>query len=159
MRSWGPKEYRASPQIARVHVASDGVLYALSGNLLLWFDGQEFGRLELPLNHVRAMAFGAEGQVYLGGTDEVGVVRPDAFGKMAYQSLTEDVPPADRQVGVVWEAEVLFWVSEGKTNAEVGVILDSARRTVEKHVEHILEKLGVENRSAAIREALRVRGV
>ncbi len=57
------------------------------------------------------------------------------------------------------EAEVLFWVSEGKTNAEVGVILNSARRTVEKHVEHILEKLGVENRSAAIREALRVRGV
>jgi len=57
------------------------------------------------------------------------------------------------------EAEVLFWVSEGKTNAEVGVILDSAKRTVEKHVEHILEKLGVENRAAALREALRVRGM
>jgi len=56
------------------------------------------------------------------------------------------------------EAEVLFWVSEGKTNAEIGMILDSAKRTVEKHVEHILEKLGVENRAAAIREALRMRG-
>lgn len=56
------------------------------------------------------------------------------------------------------EAEVLFWVSEGKTNAEIGLILSSAKRTVEKHVEHILEKLGVENRAAAIREALRVRG-
>lgn len=55
------------------------------------------------------------------------------------------------------EAEVLFWVSEGKTNGEIGIILSSARRTVEKHVEHILEKLGVENRAAAIREALRVR--
>lgn len=52
------------------------------------------------------------------------------------------------------EAEVLFWLSEGKTNAEIGVILNSARRTVEKHVEHILEKLGVENRAAAIRSAL-----
>lgn len=52
------------------------------------------------------------------------------------------------------EAEVLFWLSEGKTNAEVGLILGSARRTVEKHVEHILEKLGVENRNAAIRLAL-----
>ncbi len=107
MRSWGPKEYRASPQVARVHVASDGVLYALSGNLLLWFDGQEFGRLELPLNHVRAMAFGAEGQIYLGGTDEVGVVRPDPFGKLAYQSLTEGVPAAERQFGVIWEAAVV----------------------------------------------------
>jgi DNA-binding response OmpR family regulator/DNA-binding CsgD family transcriptional regulator len=54
------------------------------------------------------------------------------------------------------EAEVLFWLSEGKTNAEIGVILSSARRTVEKHVEHILEKLGVENRAAAIRTALAV---
>lgn len=54
------------------------------------------------------------------------------------------------------EAEVLFWLTEGKTNAEIGVILNSARRTVEKHVEHILEKLQVENRAAAIRAALAV---
>lgn len=52
------------------------------------------------------------------------------------------------------EAEVLFWLSEGKTNAEIAVILDSSRRTVEKHVEHILDKLGVENRAAATRIAL-----
>ena len=52
------------------------------------------------------------------------------------------------------EAEVLFWLSEGKTNAEIGIILDSSRRTVEKHVEHILDKLGVENRAAATRLAL-----
>lgn len=52
------------------------------------------------------------------------------------------------------EAEVLFWVSEGKTNAEIGVILNSSRRTVEKHLERILEKLKVENRGAAIRLAL-----
>lgn len=52
------------------------------------------------------------------------------------------------------EAEVLFWLSEGKTNAEIGMILESSRRTVEKHVEHILEKLRVENRGAATRLAL-----
>lgn len=52
------------------------------------------------------------------------------------------------------EAEVLFWLSEGKTNAEIGMILDSSRRTVEKHVEHILEKLRVENRGAATRLAI-----
>lgn len=52
------------------------------------------------------------------------------------------------------EAEVLYWLSEGKTNPEIALILSSARRTVEKHVEHILEKLGVENRAAAARIAL-----
>ncbi len=51
------------------------------------------------------------------------------------------------------EAEVLFWVAEGKTNGDVATILSSSRRTVEKHVEHILEKLGVENRATAARVA------
>ena len=57
------------------------------------------------------------------------------------------------------EAEVLYWVSEGKTNPEIALILGSSRRTVEKHVEHILEKLGVETRTAAANLALgRMRG-
>jgi len=51
------------------------------------------------------------------------------------------------------EAEVLYWVAEGKTNAEVATILGSSRRTIEKHVEHLLEKLGVENRATAARVA------
>ena len=56
------------------------------------------------------------------------------------------------------EAEVLFWLSEGKSNPEIATILGSARRTVEKHVERILEKLGVEHRSAAARVALTAMG-
>lgn len=52
------------------------------------------------------------------------------------------------------EAEVLFWIAEGKTSPEIGMILNSSRRTVEKHSERIFEKLGVGNRTAAIRCAL-----
>jgi DNA-binding CsgD family transcriptional regulator len=48
------------------------------------------------------------------------------------------------------EAEVLYWVSQGKTNPEIGLILAVSVATVKKHVEHIFEKIGVENRSAAI---------
>jgi len=47
------------------------------------------------------------------------------------------------------EAEVSAWVSEGKTNVEIGQILDVRPLTVKKHLEHIFEKLGVENRTAA----------
>ncbi len=47
------------------------------------------------------------------------------------------------------EAEVLFWVAQGKTNAEIGTILGAAAATVKKHLEHIFEKLGVENRAGA----------
>ena len=47
------------------------------------------------------------------------------------------------------EGEVLEWVSRGKTNWEIALILDISARTVQKHLEHIFQKLGVETRTAA----------
>jgi DNA-binding CsgD family transcriptional regulator len=52
------------------------------------------------------------------------------------------------------EAEVLTWVSQGKSNPEIGIILGAKARTVQKHIERILRKLGVENRQAAGMRAL-----
>jgi DNA-binding CsgD family transcriptional regulator len=47
------------------------------------------------------------------------------------------------------ETDVAGWLAKGKTNGEIAVILGASPRTVEKHVEKVLEKLGVENRTAA----------
>ena len=47
------------------------------------------------------------------------------------------------------ETEVLHWVARGKTNRDIGDILGTSPRTVTKHMEHILPKLGVETRTAA----------
>lgn len=47
------------------------------------------------------------------------------------------------------EAEVLYWVSKGKTNRDIGEILGASPRTVNKHLEHVFAKLGVETRTAA----------
>lgn len=52
------------------------------------------------------------------------------------------------------EQEVLFWVSEGKRNAEVATILGISRGTVKRHLENIYRKLGVEDRHSAARQAL-----
>jgi DNA-binding CsgD family transcriptional regulator len=52
------------------------------------------------------------------------------------------------------EAEVLQWVAQGKTNTEIGHILGVSVRTIQKHLEHIYEKLGVETRIAAATVAL-----
>ena len=52
------------------------------------------------------------------------------------------------------EAEVMVWVVRGKTNAEVGAIMGISPRTVQKHLEHVFEKLGVETRTAAAVRAL-----
>jgi DNA-binding NarL/FixJ family response regulator len=47
------------------------------------------------------------------------------------------------------ETEVLSWLAKGKTNRDIGDILGMSPRTVNKHLEHIFEKLGVETRTAA----------
>jgi DNA-binding NarL/FixJ family response regulator len=47
------------------------------------------------------------------------------------------------------ETEVLSWVAKGKTNRDVADILGMSPRTVNKHLEHVFEKLGVETRAAA----------
>ena len=52
------------------------------------------------------------------------------------------------------EAEVLYWVCKGKTSPDIGDILGSSPRTVNKHLEHIYEKLGVETRTAAANLAM-----
>ncbi len=55
------------------------------------------------------------------------------------------------------ERQVLAWVAEGKTNAEIGQILETSMRTIAKHLEHIFEKLGVESRTAAARVVFEMR--
>lgn len=52
------------------------------------------------------------------------------------------------------EFEVLRWIREGKRNGEIAAIMGLSGRTVEKHVEHLLMKLGVETRTAAAQAAL-----
>ncbi|MDG1109021.1 MAG: response regulator transcription factor [Burkholderiaceae bacterium] len=47
------------------------------------------------------------------------------------------------------ETEVLSWLAKGKTNRDIGEILGVSHRTVNKHLEHVFEKMGVETRSAA----------
>lgn len=56
------------------------------------------------------------------------------------------------------EAEVLFWVTQGKTNEDVMEILGSSLSAVKKHLGRIYEKLGVENRTAAANAARRRSG-
>lgn len=47
------------------------------------------------------------------------------------------------------ESEVLYWTMQGKTNKDIGDILGSSPRTVNKHLEHVFTKLNVETRTAA----------
>jgi DNA-binding NarL/FixJ family response regulator len=57
------------------------------------------------------------------------------------------------------EAEVLLWIAHGKSNRDIGEILNLSPRTVNKHLEQIYAKLGVENRTSAAAMAVRTLGI
>lgn len=54
------------------------------------------------------------------------------------------------------EAEVLVWIAHGKPNRDISEILNISPRTVNKHLEQVFAKLGVENRAAAAAIATRI---
>lgn len=56
------------------------------------------------------------------------------------------------------EAEVLLWVAQGKSNADVASILGMSEKTVKQHLGSTFSKLGVENRNAAALQAVEVLG-
>ena len=97
----------------------------------------------------------------LGGRVEARLFAPRAAGDGAMVLLDErpDASPAAlERLGLSpREAEVLYWLSEGKSYKEIAVILACESRTAQKHAQRIFEKLAVENRHGAAniaREAL-----
>ena len=103
--------------------------------LVWYFDGPDKRRLKVRL------AAGADPQQWQLLLEETPAVAPA-------QSLGGALRLTDR------EAEVLYWVMQGKTNWELGVILNIAGKTAARHLENIYAKLNVENRTAAVRVAM-----
>jgi DNA-binding CsgD family transcriptional regulator len=66
-------------------------------------------------------------------------------------SASTDSPKLTRR-----ETEILAWLSQGKTNAEIGLALSISPRTVKKHLEHIYSKLQVHRRSGAVARSMRL---
>lgn len=73
--------------------------------------------------------------------------------RRADNGLSERVPNSDATPRLhpltPRENEVVGWIVEGKRNTDIAAILTLSLRTVEKHVQNILRKLGVESRTAA----------
>jgi DNA-binding CsgD family transcriptional regulator len=65
-------------------------------------------------------------------------------------SLGPSAPPLPPRGLTPRESEVMTWVARGKTNREIGNALFVSPRTVQKHLEHIFEKLGVRTRTEAV---------
>ena len=56
------------------------------------------------------------------------------------------------------ESELLYWLARGKSNREMGVIFSISARTVDTHLQHVFDKMDVENRHAAVVKAMEALG-
>jgi DNA-binding NarL/FixJ family response regulator len=81
----------------------------------------------------------------------MGKVGPNEFLlRLAKNSSSETPARFSSELGLTMrEGEVLSWLAKGKTNRDIAQILGLSPRTVDKHLEQIYSKLGVENRTAA----------
>ena len=81
----------------------------------------------------------------------MGRLNPNEFLLRLARRSSADTPAAfSRDLGLTSrEGEVLSWLSKGKSNRDIAQILGLSPRTVDKHLEQVYAKLGVENRTAA----------
>ena len=100
----------------------------------------EIGESLTPLPDGRTLHARHLGQAGLG--EGMVLLRATASNSAPHQRLS-DAALTPR------ETEVLAWLAKGKTNRDIADILGMSPRTVNKHLEHIFEKLGVETRAAA----------
>jgi DNA-binding CsgD family transcriptional regulator len=122
----------------------------LPETLFAWFARSRNWGLERP-----AISYGQQFSLsHLGSRLTVHFVSdPDdlSAGYLLMKSGRLDVSASDlAQLSITdREREVLALVAGGKTNSEIAEVLAISARTVQKHLEHIFQKLGVETRTAA----------
>lgn len=129
-------------------VQQDGLPSAVSAELAALIAGARSQSAEPAMlaGHNRRLNF-----FYLGGT------QPNEFLFRITEGPIGEGDLLQAKLGLTQrEAEVLIWIAGGKPNRDIGEILGISPRTVNKHLEQIFTKLGVENRASAAAQATKI---
>lgn len=146
----------STPQATRLINAatgSDDGLDIVSQHIAEWISAREkAGFSREPSFSVSQNGHTALQLTFLGaiGSDEY-LFRLTAANKRSDDEILRQHFPL-----TIRESEVLLWIAKGKSNRDIGDILGLSSRTVNKHLEQIYVKLGVENRASAAVKAAHV---
>jgi len=111
IRSYTPKDYHLVPQNFAIVQDKRGVIYVGNNSGVLEYDGRSWDTILTPKEAaVHSLAISPNGTIYVGGTGEIGFLKPNAIGRMRYHSLLGEVPAADRDFDEVWKC---FATDEG----------------------------------------------
>lgn len=114
------------------------------------FSGQAFGQwlracISAPTSSATPYRAGECEISYLGSSPSREILlRVRAAAELAPEEMLAEVFQLTPR-----EAEVLYWLSMGKSNRDIAQILSLSARTINKHLEQVFQKMGVENRTSA----------
>jgi transcriptional regulator EpsA len=166
------KAMKAWQQVRRPLMLGNGLLAGDYGSYVVPFPDEDDGLIEMELCNIAAHGMGeqngnvstffcfsrvpqqpGETHAYL-----LELLIPYLHSALIRVAATND-NKASRRVCVqlqqitVREREILHWLKTGKTNWEIAQILSISPLTVKNHVQNILRKLNVQNRSHAAAKA------
>ena len=102
IRHYTPQEYGSHRQNWAITQAPDGTMFFANGKGVLVYDGENWKLLLLPnRGHVRSIAAGPDSLIYVGGNNDIGIVRRRVNGSLEYESWLSKLPPEDRDFGRV----------------------------------------------------------
>jgi DNA-binding response OmpR family regulator/DNA-binding CsgD family transcriptional regulator len=139
----------ATPQAQRIlseTLATDAEAVELQEPMLTWL--AQFQAADPATVAATSIGFPNDARLRLHFVGKVG--SNELLLQLARDSATQMPTEFGKKLGLTSrEGEVLSWLSKGKTNRDIAQILGLSPRTVDKHLEQIYAKLGVENRTAA----------
>lgn len=134
--SWGTPQ--AVERLSETQLTEDGVASLPVQAWLAKLGAQ-------PMSDAQPYVEGRLSLVYLGQVQGETVVRL----KEVETAISDDEQLARTFALTTREAQVLLWLSHGKTNRDIAEILSLSARTVNKHLEQVFHKMGVDNRTSA----------
>ena len=101
--NYSPMDYAAGTQNWQLLQQSNGWIYAANNYGLLEYDGETWRTYGIwNSTALRSLARGAEGEIYVGGSNDFGVFTGDSIGRLEYRSFLDSVPESWRTFGEIW---------------------------------------------------------
>jgi ligand-binding sensor domain-containing protein/DNA-binding CsgD family transcriptional regulator len=102
--NYSKQAFQAGAQNRQIRQDKKGIIYFANNEGVLTFDGINWKLYPLPKRSiVRALEFGPDNRLYVGGQDEIGYFSPGTNGHLEYHSLKHLIPEAHRAFADVWE--------------------------------------------------------
>ena len=126
VRNFTRSEYKAHAQFHAPFQTAEGLVYFGNQLAVMEYDGRTWRVLKLPLAFTRALAPAADGSIYVGDEEQLGVLaRPDT-GEPSYRSLLDLVPASAKPFGFVrdvrvWRGDVYFATDKNLLRYRAGV--------------------------------------